>query len=600
MKQVFVVFTLVAVALAAACDDRRAPMAPEDGSNPFNPVFDDISNNLDATIDAVAEAMPLTLGGSNGTTTLYVQPRNGDGKSGCNLTGGTSLVVSIASSNTAVATVSPTSATFTSCGGTPTLTVTPVGAGSATISISQVSNNTGATFDLQHATFAVNVAPPPNTAPVISVTGVTPGAEYVKGSVPPAMCSVEDAEDGNSSFAATLGAIAGPYASDGIGMQEASCSYTDDGGLTASASVTYGIVDPTAPAIDYVLDPATPDGSNGWYKSNVTLTWTVTEDESPNSLQKTGCVDQNISADQVATNYACSATSAGGTTGPTSVSIKRDATAPSLQQTGWDPALPNGNNDWYTTDITITFTASDVTSGLANPAQANFVRTSNAEGTDVEIASGSVADNAGNVTPSVNAGPFMIDKTPPTVTVNGVANGATYTLGSVPAASCTTADALSGVATHATVSFSVGPVGPVTATCSGAEDNAGNDAANSVTYNVIYDWNGFFRPIDNVPTINQVKAGSAVPVKFSLGGNQGLNIMAAGYPKSAPAACDASATVDNLEETVTAGSSSLSYDPLTDQYIYVWKTQKTWNGCHQLVVKLIDGTEHKAIFKLMK
>jgi len=38
--------------------------------------------------------------------------------------------------------------------------------------------------------------------------------------------------------------------------------------------------DITPPVISYVLDPASPDGSNGWYKSDVTLTWTVTENES--------------------------------------------------------------------------------------------------------------------------------------------------------------------------------------------------------------------------------------------------------------------------------------------------------------------------------
>ena len=37
---------------------------------------DDISNNLDATVDAVAEAMPLNVGGANGTTQLYVTPAN--------------------------------------------------------------------------------------------------------------------------------------------------------------------------------------------------------------------------------------------------------------------------------------------------------------------------------------------------------------------------------------------------------------------------------------------------------------------------------------------------------------------------------------------
>jgi hypothetical protein len=29
-----------------------------------------------------------------------------------------------------------------------------------------------------------------------------------------------------------------------------------------------------------------------------------------------------------------------------------------------------------------------------------------------------------------------------------------------------------------------------------------------------YAWNGFFQPMDNPPTVNTVKAGSAVPVKF--------------------------------------------------------------------------------------
>ena len=191
---------------------------------------DDISNNLDTTVDALAETMPLNVGGSTGTTSLYVTPRNGDGKNGCNLTGSTTLVLSVSTSDAAVATVSPTSVTFGSCSDTRTLTVTPHHAGSATISVSQVSNATGGTFNLLPATFTVTVAPPPNTAPTIAVIGVAAGASYAKGTVPAATCEVVDAEDGASSFAATLGAVTGPYASDGIGSQIASCSYTDAGG----------------------------------------------------------------------------------------------------------------------------------------------------------------------------------------------------------------------------------------------------------------------------------------------------------------------------------------------------------------------------------
>ena len=95
-----------------------------------------------------------------------------------------------------------------------------------------------------------------------------------------------------------------------------------------------------------------------------------------------------------------------------------------------------------------------------------------------------------------------------------------------------------------------------------------------------------------------MKAGSGVPIKFSLNGDQGLDIFAAGYPKSELISCSSTAEVDGIESTVTAGSSSLSYDAFADQYTYVWKTDKGWaNTCRQLVVKLNDGTAHRANFK---
>lgn len=114
---------------------------------------------------------------------------------------------------------------------------------------------------------------------------------------------------------------------------------------------------------------------------------------------------------------------------------------------------------------------------------------------------------------------------------------------------------------------------------------------------ISYDFGGFVQPIDNLPTVNAAKAGSAIPVKFSLHGDQGLAIFAAGFPKSERIACVGGASLDNVEETMTAGSSSLSYDPSTDLYRYTWKTEKAWAGtCRQLVLKLADGAEHRAGF----
>jgi hypothetical protein len=129
-------------------------------------------------------------------------------------------------------------------------------------------------------------------------------------------------------------------------------------------------------------------------------------------------------------------------------------------------------------------------------------------------------------------------------------------------------------------------------------DKDGSTGSNSTTHIVIFNWSGFFQPVDNLPTLNLVKAGSAIPVKFSLGGNEGLNIFAAGYPQPVQIACNSGALMDDIEQTVNSGASSLSYSASNSQYTYVWKTEKTWAGtCRQLIIKLIDGTIHRAIFK---
>jgi hypothetical protein len=53
-----------------------------------------------------------------------------------------------------------------------------------------------------------------------------------------------------------------------------------------------------------------------------------------------------------------------------------------------------------------------------------------------------------------------------------------------------------------------------------------------------------------------------------------------------------------VESTVSAGSRALTYDAAPDEYTYVWKTAKEWGRtCRQLVLKLEDGTYHRANFK---
>lgn len=115
-----------------------------------------------------------------------------------------------------------------------------------------------------------------------------------------------------------------------------------------------------------------------------------------------------------------------------------------------------------------------------------------------------------------------------------------------------------------------------------------------------YDFTGFFQPVD-MDKLNTAKAGSAIPVKFSLGGDKGLAILNNGFPKATKIACDTSEPVDEIETTVTAGSSSLTYDAPAGQYVYVWKTAKaTASYCYRFDLGLIDGSDHSFEVKLLK
>jgi len=112
-----------------------------------------------------------------------------------------------------------------------------------------------------------------------------------------------------------------------------------------------------------------------------------------------------------------------------------------------------------------------------------------------------------------------------------------------------------------------------------------------------YIFTGFFQPVENTPVFNLLKSGSSIPVKFSLSGFQGLDIILNGYPVSQQIACDSLAALSGTEQTITAGGSSLSYDATADQYNYVWKTNKAWAGtCRQFVMTLKDGSIHTANF----
>ncbi len=110
-----------------------------------------------------------------------------------------------------------------------------------------------------------------------------------------------------------------------------------------------------------------------------------------------------------------------------------------------------------------------------------------------------------------------------------------------------------------------------------------------------YPFSGFNPPVANPPAVNAANAGRTIPVKFTVTGSDATlaAVLAAGYPQSAPVSCTNPAQLTS--GTPTVQTSPGSQTP-SDTYNYTWKTDSSWNGCRELIVKLVDGSYHTAVF----
>jgi hypothetical protein len=142
-------------------------------------------------------------------------------------------------------------------------------------------------------------------------------------------------------------------------------------------------------------------GLNGWYRSNVTVNWQV-----QGASNSTGCDARTLTADTPGTKITCWAEFNGDET-TKSVTIKLDKTAPTA--IGAAERTPNASG-WYTAPVTVSFSGTDATSGIAGCSSARYGGPDNATAS----VAGSCSDVAGNVT--VAAFPFKYDATPPILT----------------------------------------------------------------------------------------------------------------------------------------------------------------------------------------
>lgn len=108
-------------------------------------------------------------------------------------------------------------------------------------------------------------------------------------------------------------------------------------------------------------------------------------------------------------------------------------------------------------------------------------------------------------------------------------------------------------------------------------------------------FDGFRSPLADPPMLNAARAGRSVPLKFSLGGDRGLDVVAAGYPQVGRVDCSGAAPDDGVVSTTS--EPGLTYDAVSDQYVYVWSTDRAWAGsCRRVTLRLTDGSEHHALF----
>ena len=211
------------------------------------------------------------------------------------------------------------------------------------------------------------------------------------------------------------------------------------------------------------------------------------------------------------------------------------------------------------------------------------------------------ATNSRNKTAEGSFSITVVDTTAPIVVLNGVTNGATYTLGAVPAASCSATDSVTGIAVQAALSITGGTangVGHFTATCSGAQDGAGNIAAPvSASYDVDYLFNGFFSPVSTNKTF---KLGSTVPLKWTLQNAQQTFISSFSSIAAVQVAPDPSCLAGGEGvpfDAGSAGNSGLQFQDNTFQFN--WKTTGLAAGCYAASVALDDGTR-KTVFVTLR
>ncbi|MBI4905363.1 MAG: hypothetical protein HY820_17140 [Acidobacteria bacterium] len=267
-----------------------------------------------------------------------------------------------------------------------------------------------------------------------------------------------------------------------------------------------GSVDVASDSTPPVITPTVSGtlGTGGWYRSSVTVNWSVTDPQS--GIVSSSCGTTSLTTDTPGVTVTCSATNGAGLLASANVTVKIDKTPPVITSSRTPPANGAG---WNNTNVSVAFACSDGMSGVNSLSPVSALVST--EGVNQSVAA-NCTDNAGNPAAALVAG-ISIDKTNPT-TVNATVNpnpvpvnagillsaaisdsggsnlaAAEYSVNGSAAATLGAAGGTSAVVSGAIPGLSATGVYSI---CVHARDAAGNAGADDCLFLPVYDPNGGF------------------------------------------------------------------------------------------------------------
>lgn len=223
-----------------------------------------------------------------------------------------------------------------------------------------------------------------------------------------------------------------------------------------------------------------------------------------------------------------------------------------------------------------------------------------------------------NQGPDAASGIEVLDDLPPGLTYQDESSTASCRLRGGTAdpndVRCTLASLDSGGEQAFTISVVASEPGPLSNTTSVGSDTADPDDTNDESEPVLtevqaaeperYDfrWVGSTR---GQPALNKAPAGSVMRLRFSLGGNEGMDILTPDSPwHQRYLSCPTGPMVEETRRPAQPpGSIGLRYKSRKGIYVYRWQTSESWfpgQRCHRFALALDDGSTHYANIKLTR